>query len=128
MSTQPQFTPAQQERIEDLCAWCANGVKVEKEHGEYVHMSNGRPVCAASSLRKQLEKTPLERMKECWNADKCPIDGHPKRARKDWFCVGCWRQLPRDIKNALLWRPGKAIAEWLRAKAILKQGRETNHG
>lgn len=129
MSTQPQFATADLDRFAGLCAWCANGVSVSKNaEGEYAHFADGRQLCAASALRKSLEKTPIERMHDCWEADRCPIEGNLKRSRKDWFCVGCWRKLPSDVRNALLYRPGRAITQWLQAMAMLKKAKETNNG
>lgn len=131
MTAQTQFSPAQEERFADLCAWCANGVEFHRnEQGDYVHFPDGRQECLASRLRKSLEKNPLDRMRECFDAESCPIEENPKRPRQDWFCVGCWRSLPKDIRNALQYRPGRSIAQWLQAMAMLKKRTETTgtHG
>lgn len=125
MSTQPQYTPDELDRFADVCAWCANDVSVQKNtQGDYVHFPDGRQECLASRLRKQLEKQPMEQARDCFKADKCPIEGHPKRARKDWFCVGCWRKLPADIQSKLRWLPNGWVVQWLQAMAMLKKARE----
>jgi hypothetical protein len=36
----------------------------------------------------------------------------------------CWWSLPKEIKNPLLYRPYKAITQWLAAVAMLKKNRE----
>lgn len=125
MSTQPQYTPAELDRFADVCAWCANGVSAQKNtQGYYVHFPDGRQECLASRLRKQFEKPVMEQARDCFTAEKCPIEGHPKRARKDWFCVGCWRKLPADIQSKLRWLPKGWIVQWIQATAMLKKARE----
>ena len=123
-----QFTPSQEERFKTLCAWCANGCPAWKnDAGEYVHFKEGKTKCDASVQRKANEKKPLDRMQDAWNAEACPICEMPKRSRKDWFCVGCWRKLPRPIQNILAywaWKKRPPITEWLQACAILKQERK----
>jgi hypothetical protein len=119
------FTPGQELRFQDICAWCANGCTVFKdEQGNYMHFPKDRTPCEASNLRKQMEKKPLDRMQDAWNAEACPNCDMPKRKRKDWFCIGCWRKLPRPIQNVLAywsWKKRPPITQWLQACAILKQ-------
>lgn len=68
-------------------------------------------------------RKPLDQMRECWESDRC-VCGNLKRTRQDWFCRMCWWSLPKEIKNPLLYRPYKAITQWLAAVAMLKKNRE----
>jgi hypothetical protein len=130
MASQDTFTPAQEERFAVLCAWCANGcIAAKNDAGEYVHFrgTDREKPCGASLLRKGLEKKPIDRMQDAWNATACPVCEMPKRDRKDWFCVGCWRKLPSQLRNPLAYWHWKRppITQWLQAMAILKQERAT---
>jgi hypothetical protein len=60
-------------------------------------------------------------MKEAWVSDFCPIDGNHKLGRKYFFCKQCTWSLPREIQNALRYRPERSAAEWLQAMQMLKQ-------
>jgi hypothetical protein len=72
---------------------------------------------------EEKSNTVLDQMRDCWDSGRC-VCGNLKRARQDWFCKGCYWSLPKDIKNALVHRPYRAIAEWLRAVAMLKKDGE----
>lgn len=122
MQTIPSFTPEQQERFAVLCAWCANGCTAEKVLGEYIHVLSGKDYpCAASMLRKGLEKKPSDVAKESWASNVCPACGALKRERKDFFCRKCFYSLDKKIQRPLLGLWDGWITQWLQAMAILKQ-------
>lgn len=127
MSTQPQFAPADQNRFAALCAWCANGVSVQKnDQGDYVHFNDGRVKCEANEQRKRAEPRPsmLEQARECWESDKCPIDGNFKKARQYFFCKGCTWKLPKLHKSYLFnLYPGFEL-KWYEAKRMLMNAKQ----